>query len=91
MLKEITQGIWIISTNDWERRLFDELIPLPDGTSYNAYVIMGRNHNVLIDTSDIRKIEPFLADLKSLNLQKLDFIVANHAEPDHSGAINAVG
>jgi flavorubredoxin len=35
MLKQIETEIWIISTNDWERRLFDELIPLPDGTSYN--------------------------------------------------------
>jgi len=90
MIKEIKTGIWIISTNDWERRLFDELIPLPDGTSYNAYVIKGSSHNVLIDSSDIRKIEPFLNDLHSLSLQKIDYIIANHAEPDHSGAINKV-
>ncbi|PWI48106.1 MBL fold hydrolase [Candidatus Heimdallarchaeota archaeon B3_Heim] len=87
MLKEIETGIWIISTNDWERRLFDELIPLPDGTSYNAYVIKGTTHNALIDSSDIRKIEPFLNDLQSLSLEKIDYIIANHAEPDHSGAI----
>ncbi len=90
MIKEIETGIWIISTNDWERRLFDELIPLPDGTSYNAYVIKGTTHNALIDTSDIRKTEPFLNDLHSLSLEKIDYIIANHAEPDHSGAIKDV-
>ncbi len=90
MLKQIETGIWIISTNDWERRLFDELIPLPDGTSYNAYVIKGTTHNVLIDSSDIRKIEPFLNDLQSLSLEKIDYIIINHAEPDHSGAIYEV-
>lgn len=90
MLSEIAKDIWIINTRDWERRLFDELIPLPDGTSYNAYVIKGTKHTVLVDSSDIRKIDPFLKDLKSLSLEKLDYIIANHAEPDHSGAIPKV-
>ncbi|MFX1534878.1 MAG: FprA family A-type flavoprotein [Promethearchaeota archaeon] len=80
----------MINTNDWERRLFDELIPLPDGTSYNAYVIQGKEYNALIDSSDIRKIDPFIKDLKEVGLDKLDYIIANHAEPDHSGAIPAV-
>ena len=90
MLKQIETEIWIICTNDWERRLFDELIPLPDGTSYNAYVIKGTTHNVLIDSTYIGKIEPFLNDLQSLSLEKIDYIIINHAEPDHSGAINEV-
>jgi len=90
MLKEIETKVWIISTNDWDRRLFDELIPLPDGTSYNAYVIQGTTHNALIDTSDTHKIEPFMNDLKSLSLEKIDYIISNHAEPDHSGAIRDV-
>ena len=90
MLKEIETGVWIISTNDWDRRLFDELIPLPDGTSYNAYVIKGATHNALIDTSDTHKIEPFMNDLRSLSLEKIDYIISNHAEPDHTGAIKDV-
>ena len=60
MLVEIKPSIHMLSTLDWERRLFDELIPLPDGTSYNAYVIKGTDRIALIDSSDIRKIEPFL-------------------------------
>ncbi|MHA2299133.1 MAG: FprA family A-type flavoprotein [Candidatus Hodarchaeales archaeon] len=90
MLVKLKSGIHMLRTLDWERRLFDELIPLPDGTSYNAYVIQGTSGVALIDSSDIRKIEPFLKDLQNLALNKLDYIVANHAEPDHSGAIPAV-
>ena len=90
MLVELKPRIYMLRTLDWERRLFDELIPLPDGTSYNAYVIKGMDKVALIDSSDIRKIEPFLKDLQNLSLDRLDYIVANHAEPDHSGAIPAV-
>ncbi|MFX0087113.1 MAG: FprA family A-type flavoprotein [Candidatus Hodarchaeota archaeon] len=90
MLVELKPGIHMLRTLDWERRLFDELIPLPDGTSYNAYVIQGTDGITLIDSSDIRKIEPFVKDLQKLALNSLDYIVANHAEPDHSGAIPAV-
>ncbi|MFQ5818610.1 MAG: FprA family A-type flavoprotein [Candidatus Heimdallarchaeota archaeon] len=90
MLVELKPRIYMLRTLDWERRLFDELIPLPDGTSYNAYVIKGMDKVALIDSSDIRKIDPFLKDLQNLSLDRLDYIVANHAEPDHSGAIPAV-
>jgi flavorubredoxin len=41
--RQIRDGIDAIVTVHWERRLFDSLIPLPDGTSYNAYLIKGRN------------------------------------------------
>ncbi|MHA1228462.1 MAG: FprA family A-type flavoprotein [Candidatus Hodarchaeales archaeon] len=87
MLDEIRENIYMIRTLDWDRRLFDELIPLPDGTSYNAYVIKGTEKTVLIDTSYIRKTDPFMKDLSDLSLKKLDYIIANHAEPDHAGAI----
>lgn len=90
MIAEIKPNIYMLRTLDWERRLFDELIPLPDGTSYNAYLINGTDRNALIDSSDIRKIDPFLNDLRELSLNRLDYVVANHAEPDHSGAIPAV-
>ena len=90
MMKKLRNEIWIISTEDRDRRLFDEFIPLPNGTTYNAYVIKGSTHTVLIDTSDIHKIAPFLKDLQSLSLKKIDYIIVNHAEPDHSGAINKV-
>ena len=50
--REIKQGIYWVGAIDWDRRLFDALIPLPDGTSYNAYLIKGSQKTALIDTVD---------------------------------------
>jgi len=41
-IREIKGGVFSIGAVDWDRRVFDELIPLPNGTSYNAYLIKGR-------------------------------------------------
>ena len=48
----IREGIQWIGFVDWNRRLFDSLIPLPDGTSYNAYLIQGSDKTALIDAVD---------------------------------------
>jgi flavorubredoxin len=85
--REITSGLYWVGSNDWNRRLFDELIPLPEGTSYNAYLIRGREKTALIDTVDPTKEEELLANLRSLGISSLDYLVVNHAEQDHSGAI----
>uniref|UniRef100_A0A7C4VYP4 FprA family A-type flavoprotein n=1 Tax=candidate division WOR-3 bacterium TaxID=2052148 RepID=A0A7C4VYP4_UNCW3 len=86
MVREITKDIWAVGAIDWDRRLFDELIPLPDGTSYNAYLIKGSEKTVLIDTVDPTKEKELVENLKSLNL-KIDYLISLHAEQDHSGAI----
>jgi flavorubredoxin len=70
---------------DWDRRLFDSLIPLPDGTSYNAYLVQGSEKTVLLDTVDPTMVDVLLSQLASV--PKVDYIVAHHAEQDHSGAI----
>jgi len=88
--REITSDIFSVGAIDWDRRLFDELIPLPDGTSYNAYLIKGDEKIALIDTVDPTKKDVLLNNLKSLNVEKIDYIIANHAEQDHSGSIPQV-
>ena len=50
--REIVKDVWWVGAVDWDRRLFDALIPLPDGTSYNAYLIQGSEKTALIDTVD---------------------------------------
>ena len=50
--REITKNIYWLGAVDWDRRLFDCLVPLPDGTSYNAYLIQGSEKTVLIDAAD---------------------------------------
>ena len=50
--RKLKDGIFWVGAVDWDRRLFDDLIPLPDGTSYNAYLIQGSEKTALIDTVD---------------------------------------
>lgn len=70
---------------DWNRRLFDSLIPLPDGTSYNAYLIEGSEKTALIDTVDPPMAEVLTRQLA--DVKKIDYIISQHAEQDHSGTI----
>lgn len=73
---------------DWDRRLFDALIPLPDGTSYNAYLVRGSEKTALIDTVDPLFADTLLAQLETV--ERVDFIITHHAEQDHSGTIPKV-
>ncbi len=88
--KEIKRNVYFAGVQDWDRRTFDELIPLPDGTSYNAYVIRGSEKTALIDAVDPPKIEELLTNLRKLGISKLDYVISNHAEQDHSGGIPIV-
>jgi flavorubredoxin len=85
---EIREGIRWVGAVDWERRLFDSLVPLPDGTSYNAYLVQGADKVALIDTVDPVFIDVLMDALA--DVPRLDYIVANHAEQDHSGCIGPV-
>lgn len=86
--REIRQGIWWMGAIDWDRRLFDELIPLPDGTSYNAYLVRGSEKTALIDTADPTKSEEILRQLDGID--RLDVLIVQHVEQDHSGTLPAV-
>ncbi|MBM3702649.1 MAG: FprA family A-type flavoprotein [Actinobacteria bacterium] len=86
-IREIKGGVFSIGVIDWDRRIFDELIPLPNGTSYNAYLIKGREKTALIDTVDPTKEYELLANLQKLGVENIDYVISNHAEQDHSGTI----
>ena len=83
--RKIKDKIYWMGSVDWDRRLFDSLIPLPDGTSYNAFFIEGSEKTVFIDTVDPAMADELLTKLE--NVSKLDYIVSLHAEQDHSGSI----
>lgn len=86
-VRKLKDGIYSVGAIDWDRRLFDELIPLPDGTTYNAYIIKGEEKTALLDTVDPAKKDELIGNLKSLKVEKIDYIIAHHAEQDHSGTI----
>jgi len=88
--REIVKGIHWVGALDFDRRLFDELIPLPEGTSYNSYLIRGSTKTALIDTVDQAKEEELIVNLLKLGIEQIDYIVINHAEQDHAGALPMV-
>jgi len=88
--REIKPGVYWVGAVDWDRRLFDALIPLPDGTSYNSYLVQGSEKTALIDTVDAAMPDVLLSNLQQLKVKRIDYIVTNHAEQDHSGALPAV-
>ncbi|PKL63912.1 MAG: MBL fold hydrolase [Methanomicrobiales archaeon HGW-Methanomicrobiales-3] len=87
VFREIAPKIYWVGALDFDRRLFDELIPLPDGTSYNSYLIQGSEKTALIDTVDPAKEFELVENLVKLKVDRIDYIVINHAEQDHSGSL----
>ncbi len=83
--REIRKNVYSVGAIDWDRRYFDEIIYLPDGTSYNSYLIIGSEKTALIDTVDPTKSDLLVENLAGI--QKIDYIISNHAEQDHSGSI----
>ena len=86
-MMQLRPNIYAVGAIDWDRRLFDELIPLPDGTSYNAYLIKGSEKIALLDTVDPTKTDVLIDNLVKAGTDRIDYIVAHHAEQDHSGGI----
>jgi flavorubredoxin len=84
-LRTIQKDVYMLGAVDWDRRLFDSLIPLPDGTSYNVYLVRGSEKTALFDSVDPTKTHILLEQLK--DVKKIDYIVSHHAEQDHSGSI----
>ena len=88
--REIRAGVYWVGAIDWDRRLFDSLIPLPDCTSYNSYLIRGSEKTALIDAVDPTMQAVLINNLNQLEVDNIAYVVANHAEQDHSGAIPQV-
>jgi flavorubredoxin len=86
--RKIRENIYWMGAVDWDRRLFDSLIPLPDGTSYNAYLVRGSEKTVLFDSVDPAKTDILMNQLEDVD--RIDYLVSHHAEQDHSGSIPVV-
>jgi flavorubredoxin len=75
---ELTAGVHWVGALDWDRRMFDDLIPLPDGTTYNSYLVRGADRTALVDTVEPAFVDVLMARLEGLGITRLDYV---HAEP----------
>ena len=86
-MKEIASGIRYIGVDDLDLDLFESQYVIPEGMSYNSYLILDEKVAVL-DTVDARKADIWLEGLQeALQGRKPDYLIVNHMEPDHSGGI----
>ncbi len=85
--QEIKNNVYYCGLNDVDRPMFDELIPLEHGTSYNSYLVNGSEKVAIIDTMYPPMSEEYLKNLDENGVNRVDYIIANHGEQDHSGTL----
>ncbi|WP_315538265.1 FprA family A-type flavoprotein [Prevotella koreensis] len=89
-MKEIKRKIYYVGVNDRVKSLFEGLWPLPEGVSYNSYLI-DDDKVCLIDSVEVDFFTQFIENIREvLGDRKIDYLVINHMEPDHSGSIALV-
>lgn len=87
-MNEIAEGVYFIGVDDTKTDLFEGLWPLPEGVSYNSYIVKGTNKIAVIDTvKNIFATEYLKRVEEIISFDKIDYIILNHMEPDHSGAL----
>jgi len=85
---EISKEVYWVGIRDYNRRLFDALIPLPRGTTYNSYLVIGTAKKAVIDTVNPGFEKEWEEKIsKVVNPADVDYVIMNHAEPDHAGSI----
>ncbi len=87
LYKEIKNNVYYIGQNDVDRVIFDELIPLEHGTTYNSYLVKGSEKTAIIDTTYFPFVDTYINNLNENGIKHVDYIIANHGEQDHSGAL----
>lgn len=85
--REIIKDIHYVGVNDRVTVKFEEQWPLPYGVSYNSYIVKGTEATALIDTVKIDTVNTYL---RKIGGEKIDYLIVNHMEPDHSGSIPEV-
>ena len=81
-------NVHYVGVNDRNKHLFENLWPLPYGVSYNSYLIADEEKVVLVDTVDVCYFELYLKKIRNvIGDRKIDYLIINHMEPDHSGSM----
>lgn len=87
-VRKISEEVFYVGVNDRTKDKFEGLWPLPFGVSYNSYIVNGNEKIALVDTVEEGFHYDFIKNIdKILEGRKIDYLVVNHMEPDHSGSI----
>ncbi|MHA1200224.1 MAG: FprA family A-type flavoprotein [Candidatus Heimdallarchaeaceae archaeon] len=85
-MQEVASDIYYVGVNDHLTELFEGLWPIPEGVSYNSYVVKGEK-TALIETVKVPFIDEFLKKVEEATSFNIDYIIMNHIEPDHSSSL----
>ena len=85
---QIAEGVFSVGVLDPDLRIFDIIMTTDFGTSYNAYLVKGRDKTALIETVKAKFFDEYLADLQKLiDIKEISYLIMNHTEPDHAGSV----
>jgi flavorubredoxin len=86
----LSENVYFLGYNDRRTHLFENIWPIPHGISYNSYLVVDEKI-ALIDTVERSFIDEYLDSIEEIiGNRKIDYLVINHMEPDHSGALRAI-
>lgn len=89
-MQQITNNVFYVGVNDRNKNLFEGLWPLPNGVSYNSYLIVD-DKVCLVDTVEVDFFMAYIKNIQEvIGDRRIDYLVVNHMEPDHSGAIELI-
>jgi flavorubredoxin len=88
---KLTEGVYWVGTIDYDLRVFDIVMATEFGSTYNSYLIVGSEKTALIDTAKEPFKEEFFSRINDIiDIKNIDYLIVNHAEPDHSGCVEYV-
>ena len=88
---KLADNVYSVGVKDPDLKVFDIIMPLERGTTYNSYLIVGKDKTALIDGVKKEFTDEFFANIEEISpIDKIDYLIVNHDEPDHSGAIPAL-
>ena len=87
---KLAENIYYLGFNDRRTALFENIWPIPNGISYNSYLIDDEKI-AIVDTAERQFIEDYLDKIETITGDRqIDYLIINHMEPDHSGALKAI-
>jgi flavorubredoxin len=91
IVRDIAEGVILFRILNRVTEKFENFWPIPKGTSYNFYIVRGKDRTALIDGADARFSDEFFRALEErIEVEEIDYVITQHSEPDHSGTLAEV-